>query len=157
MAFLEKPWSILPLIPPLFTNSVPEHGVLVHLPQRVGDLHGLTNLRTLGVRRPPSVQGVSLVALPAPLAPTPFLLSCHDPRVSHAAAESSCFQRYVSSSPYCHSSDLRILDHFKRSIQVLADIMFCFCNTCNCYKRAASSDDITQPRSVVINRCIKGL
>ena len=38
-AFL--PTSVFLLVPPLFANSVPEHGVLVDLPQRVGDLHGL--------------------------------------------------------------------------------------------------------------------
>ena len=32
---------LLPLVPPPLADSVPEHGVLVDLPQRVGDLHGL--------------------------------------------------------------------------------------------------------------------
>ena len=89
--------SMLLLLPSQFINSVPEHGVLVHLPQRVGNLHGLTNSRT------PSVQGVSLVASSRSYS---LLSCCHDPGVSQAAELSSCFQRYVSS--YCHSSDLRM-------------------------------------------------
>ena len=79
---------------PPFANSVPEHGVLVDLPQRVGDLHGLA------VPRMRMRQGVTCL-LPRFLL---LLLSRHDPGVSHAAAK-SCFQSDAL-PPKCHSSDL---------------------------------------------------
>ena len=55
------------LVPPPVTNSVPEHGVLVDLSQRVGDLHGLTNSRMQSA--PQSVQGVGFVGRSRCLAP----------------------------------------------------------------------------------------
>ena len=54
-----------PLVPPPLADSVPEHGVLVDLPQRVGDLHGLAVPR---MRM--HAKGLLLCFL---------LLSCHDP------------------------------------------------------------------------------